>query len=285
MNENPLTVLPTTFEGPQAPTMSSREIADLTGKEHRNVMRDIRNILETLGECTALSFERSYQDASGRSLPCYELPKRECTILVSGYDVVLRTRIIDRWLELEAASAPKLDLENPAFLRSLLLTHTAKAMEAQKQVEEMRPKVEAHDRIADAHGTFCRQTAAKMLGIPPNTLIRWMRTNGWTFRREGGKDDIGYQSKIVSGLLEHQGDHGVPRRWDRVEFHSGPRHGQGADGPRQSLPARRFGRLNEQGLGMTPSPCPRGGDTVWGRGFPPSFPRAQVPPPPPSPRR
>ena len=220
MNENSLIVTPPLFEGPQPPTMSSLEIAKLTGKRHDNVMSDIRIMLDALPSGGGLlTFQETYRHPqNGQVYPIFRLPKRECTILVSGYDVGLRARIVDRWIELEAAAAPKLDLENPALLRDLLLMHTAKAIEAQRQVEDMRPKVEAHDRIADAHGTFCRQTAAKMLGIPPNTLIRWMRTNGWTFRREGGKDDIGYQSKIASGLLEHKVSSGL--REDGTEWAS-----------------------------------------------------------------
>ncbi|MHC2104109.1 Rha family transcriptional regulator [Methylobacterium sp. CM6246] len=84
-------------------TMSSLEIAERTGKRHDNVMADIRNMLEELGEGAALSFQGSYRGGNGRDLPCFDLPQRECLILVSGYSIELRARIIDRWQELEAA--------------------------------------------------------------------------------------------------------------------------------------------------------------------------------------
>lgn len=66
-------------------TMSSREIAHLTGKRHYNVMRDIRSMIEGL-ELTHLNFEGSY-------------------ILITGYSVTLRANIIDRWQVREARSA------------------------------------------------------------------------------------------------------------------------------------------------------------------------------------
>lgn len=82
-------------------TMSSREIAELTGKLHLHVMRDIRAMLQGLFGCQS-NFGSTYFDAQGKSRPCFNLPKRETLILVSGYSVELRARIIDRWMELEA---------------------------------------------------------------------------------------------------------------------------------------------------------------------------------------
>ncbi len=217
-------------EGRATPlTMSSREIAELTGKRHDHVMRDIRAMLDGLAENTGPSFGGSYQDSTGRTLPCFNLPKRETIILVSGYDVTMRARIVDRWMELEAAiMSPKMpDLNDPLLLQTLLLQQAQgriedqrRAAEAEAKVADMQPKVDALDRIAEAHGTFCRQTAAKMLSVPPNTLVRWLRTNGWTFRRPGDKDDLAYQSKIASGLLEHKvatGPRADGTEWTRTQ--------------------------------------------------------------------
>jgi phage regulator Rha-like protein len=86
-------------------TMSSLEIAGLCCKRHDNVLRDADKMLMELGISAGLSFEASYVDASGRSLRCFNLPKRESLILVSGYSVEMRARIIDRWIELEAIAA------------------------------------------------------------------------------------------------------------------------------------------------------------------------------------
>lgn len=80
--------------------MSSREVAELTGKHHFHVLSDIRNMLEEL-EITDTDFRGSYQDASGRTLPLFNLPKDLTVTLVSGYSVVMRHRIVTRWQELE----------------------------------------------------------------------------------------------------------------------------------------------------------------------------------------
>lgn len=82
-------------------TMSSLEIAELTGKRHPDVLRDIRNMLEPLGMAYE-QFCSKVPSQGGRPVTVANLPKRESLILVSGYSVELRARIIDRWAELEA---------------------------------------------------------------------------------------------------------------------------------------------------------------------------------------
>lgn len=95
-------------------TMCSTEIAELTGKRHDHVMRDIRKMLQELGG--GPNFGGSYRTAQGKDVACFNLPKRETLILVSGYDVTLRARIIDRWQELETQQQQPQQLALPMGL-------------------------------------------------------------------------------------------------------------------------------------------------------------------------
>lgn len=85
-------------------TMSSREIAELTGKRHDNVLADIDNIAQQC-ENSKVRFQviSDTYTTSGqsRSYKQYLLPRRECEILITGYDVIRRAAVIDRWFELE----------------------------------------------------------------------------------------------------------------------------------------------------------------------------------------
>ncbi|QRE75505.1 Rha family transcriptional regulator [Methylobacterium aquaticum] len=81
--------------------MSSLEIAELTGKLHKNVLADIRRMLAELGLQPA-DFSARYRDEKGEVRTCAHLPKRETMILMTGYSVPMRAAVVDRWAELEA---------------------------------------------------------------------------------------------------------------------------------------------------------------------------------------
>lgn len=83
--------------------MLSVEIATLCGKQHKHVLRDIENTLSKLSPELGLGFKSTtYKDSSGKSNKCYELNHEAFTIVITGYDVVSRAKVIRRWMELEA---------------------------------------------------------------------------------------------------------------------------------------------------------------------------------------
>lgn len=82
--------------------MSSLEIAERTGKEHKHVLRDIRTMIDQLGSPNLDS--NQYQVVIGNNNKTYEilLDKELTLVLATGYNVPLRLKIIKRWQELEA---------------------------------------------------------------------------------------------------------------------------------------------------------------------------------------
>ena len=105
-------------------TMSSLEVAELTGKQHKHVLRDIRNIVVELSPNLGLGFKSStYKDSTGKSNRCYQMDKDSTLCLITGYDVNARMRIIKRWQELEAqAQKPKYNL---AFMERAMMNRAA----------------------------------------------------------------------------------------------------------------------------------------------------------------
>ena len=54
--------------------MTSIEIAEVTGKQHKNVMQAIRNMEPAWEKISGLKFQLStYKDHTGRTLPCYTI--------------------------------------------------------------------------------------------------------------------------------------------------------------------------------------------------------------------
>lgn len=145
--------------GAQSLTMSSREIAELTGKDHDNVRRDIKNLADAL----SLSFEEKTEPSEfGRPFKVFVLNKRETLILVSGYSVELRARIIDRWQELEAQQAPKIPATYAEALR--LAAEQAEQIERQQQALAIAaPKVAFVDSYVDATGLKGFRQVAKLI--------------------------------------------------------------------------------------------------------------------------
>lgn len=83
-------------------SMTSREIAELTGKEHKNVTRDCLVMFREL-EIDKLKYERIYIDSMNRQRIEYILDWELTFTLITGYSIKLRNAVIKRWGQLEQA--------------------------------------------------------------------------------------------------------------------------------------------------------------------------------------
>ncbi|MCL6707447.1 phage regulatory protein/antirepressor Ant [Pseudomonas sp. R2.Fl] len=184
--------------------MSSREIAELTGKRHPDVKRDIERMITELAEDVS-KFAHIYTDTMNRQQTEYRLDRDLTETLLLGYSAPLRRKVIARLRELEGMFAnPAALLNDPTALRSILLQNVEKVIALETEVSELRPAQEALHRIAAADGSLCITEAAKALQMRPKDLFQWLRQNGWIYRRPGATHDLGYQSKTTAGLLEHK---------------------------------------------------------------------------------
>ncbi len=193
-------------------TMSSREIAELTDKEHSNVMRDIRTMLDVLKK-DALSFEGIYKDAYGRDKPCFNLDRELTMTLVSGYDIPLRHRVVTRLAQLEAQQSASIitlpDFTNPAAAARAWADaiEQKQAIEAQaqqvtQQLALAAPKAQALDRISASDENITLTQAAKLLGIKRDTLTHWLHANGWIYRQNASW--VAYDAQIRTGRLVYK---------------------------------------------------------------------------------
>lgn len=131
----------------------------------------------------------------------YDLNLDQLTLVGMRESKAVRRSVLEK---LKVLSKPKMDLNDPEFLRGTLLTYTEKVIALEHKVEEMQPDVEALERIAKADGSMCITNAAKHLQVQPKLLFKHLSENQWIYRRTGGKNWLAYQNRIQSGLLEHK---------------------------------------------------------------------------------
>lgn len=180
----------------QTLTMSTRLIAELTGKEHKNVKRDCEIMFTELG-IDALSFEHIYLDSMNRQQIEYLLPKDLVETLITGYSIKLRYQVIQRLHELEM-QAPK-ELSRLEILQ-IALQAEEQNQALQGQVQILEPKAKALDTLANTEGTYNIRECAKTIGIGERKLVDLLLKKKWIYREESGRLQP-YATKRAEGIF------------------------------------------------------------------------------------
>ena len=78
------------------------EIAQLSGKQHKDVLKAIRNMESAWEKVNGRNFALvDYKDLKGELRPCYLLSKTECLYIATKFNDEARAKLVIRWQELE----------------------------------------------------------------------------------------------------------------------------------------------------------------------------------------
>lgn len=191
-----------------AQTMSSRELAQLCDKEHRNVLRDIDLLNETYTHMGLPKIEQGYYthpSTGSQQHREFLLTKEQSIDLVTGYRADIRIRINRRWAELEAQnSAPALpNFADPVQAARAWADAVEKQQLAIAQVAELQPKADALDVISTASNSLNLRETAKTLGVQEKKFVAWCIKHDWLYRDAKSKL-CPIAHRIQKGFLEQR---------------------------------------------------------------------------------
>ena len=195
-----------------ARTMSSREIADLTGKQHFHVKRDIEKMLSDLQEDPSI-YGCTYLDGQNRSQTEYLLDREHTDCLLTGYSAAMRMAVIKRWRELEGgrviATLP--DFSNPAAAARAWADEVEKKQAAEKaqsllsvEVQAQATKIHSLESLFKegmTHTQFCKG----LNGVNVMQVGKYLETRSWLFN----ESKTGVRHRVASYardkyMTEHQ---------------------------------------------------------------------------------
>lgn len=191
-------------------TMTSREIAELAGKQHGHVVRDIELLNETLmQESLSIIGESFYTADNGQTYREFLLTKEQTIDLMTGYSRNLRVRINRRWAELEAQvneQSPVMalpDFTNPALAARAWADEVEAKLIAQEQLSIAQPKADALDYISTAINSLNARDTAKTLGVQPKKFNDWCIAHQWMYRDSKAKLQM-CSNRLQQGFMEQR---------------------------------------------------------------------------------
>lgn len=166
-------------------TMTSLEIAELTGKPHSDLMKAIRSMETAWEKINGGKFSLvEYKDAKGEMRPCYELNKTECLYIATKFNDEARAKLILRWEELETKqkSLALPNFSNPAEAARAWADQYEQRILLEAKNKEMKPKADYFDALVDRNLLTNFTDTAKQLGIKRKDFIQLLIKDGYLFR-------------------------------------------------------------------------------------------------------
>lgn len=194
------------------PVVSSRQIAENFGKNHRDVLRAVDNLKEDVRNFAQMFFEGTDQDSYGREQRAYLMNRDGFTLLAMGFTgkVALEWKLkyIAAFNEMEKKLTEQPQLTRSQLLATALIAAHEELEEKDKQIETMKPKVLFADAVSASKKSILVGELAKLLSqnginIGQNRLFDWMRKNGYLIKDPKRSDyNLPTQRSMEKGLFE-----------------------------------------------------------------------------------
>lgn len=185
-------------------TMSSREIAELTGKQLSHVHRDIKSMLASLyGDDDPILDDVIFVYDERRYVVEIKLDEDHTLNLVTGYDSRLRMKVIKRWRELEGKQLqPALpDFNNPVESARAWADAKESEQKALEVIKQQAPAVKFVENYTQANtGSKGFREVAKLLKVKENAFRKFLTDNKIMYRLAGSW--TAYQNHIDADRFE-----------------------------------------------------------------------------------
>lgn len=193
--------------------LDSREVAEMVGKEHNKLLRDIRVYITQLDASkvghTDFFTESQYTDKSNRQKPCYLVTKKGCEFIAHKLTGVKGTeftaKYINRFHEMEDTIKTQLPQGNDLIALAVIEAQKMIA-EREKQIERMKPKEIFADAVSASETSILVGDLAKLISqngykIGQKRLFEWLRTNNFLIKC-GSSRNMPQQRFVEQGLFE-----------------------------------------------------------------------------------
>lgn len=194
--------------------LDSREVAEMVGKEHNMLLRDIRRYAEQLGQSKIAQSdffkESTYKNKQNKEQPCYLVTKKGCEFIAHKLTGVKGTeftaKYINRFHEMEDTIKTQLPQGNDLIALAVIEAQKMIA-ERDKQIERMKPKEIFADAVSASETSILVGDLAKLLkqngvDIGQKRLFDWLRANGYLIKRKGADWNMPTQKSLELGLFE-----------------------------------------------------------------------------------
>lgn len=165
-------------------------VAQIFGKEHKHVLRDIQNL-----DCTEI-FSRSnfgpseYTTDRGKTYPLYEITKDGFAFLVMGYTGEKAGQFKEKFLQEFNKREALLKSDDYILDRAMnILKDRAtlleqRVMNQRETIQELSPKAEYHDIVLQSTSSHTTTTIAKELGMSARALNKKLRAQGIIYKTD-----------------------------------------------------------------------------------------------------